>query len=540
MLVLKISLHSYLFDLLTNTYLNDFYLNSFFFLWTQFFLLPLFLLLIYYINLIKFLKNTNILSICLQKLFFVIVLWLIYDYFNLNQFVYITKSVQYYFNNLLINPLNKYHPALFFSAYISTYSILTYKHLFNNLRTFYPLKFFYKTTYNKIFIKNIYYYLLMLTALYLGAWWALQEGSWGGWWNWDASEVFGLFILTVLLVIFHVHKNYIPYLLQTKLTLSLLLLIFLLYCMIQLSYTLVSHNFGLSLVGYGFVQSTLTGFIIFILIGGSLLSSTLLSFFRKILLTKETFLRNLNNPLKLKYLQVSKLIIIVSLLFISYIYINSFNPIINNIFWKAFNIEILNKWFTWVNINILTLIVFYVILLRYNWLILVASYVYLLNYTYYTIPILLLTQIKHNLPKLFHLTILLLLIIPLVTENVLFSKWETLNKSFTSWLNIYTRIVFRNNIYTENTYVYINFIDLGHLTSKVINSFFQFHHNIDSQFFSLTLSETNLNQTIHNHTFMYLFKVVIFDQASLLTDLSLTIIYFLLYYILSFKIKIIF
>jgi hypothetical protein len=102
--------------------------------------------------------------------------------------------------------------------------------------------------------------------------------------------------------------------------------------MIQLSYTLVSHNFGLSLVGYGFVQSTLTGFIIFILIGGSLLSSTLLSFFRKILLTKETFLRNLNNPLKLKYLQVSKLIIIVSLLFISYIYINSFNPIINNIF----------------------------------------------------------------------------------------------------------------------------------------------------------------------------------------------------------------
>jgi hypothetical protein len=142
MLILKVSLHSYLFDLLTNTYLNDFYLNSFYFLWTQFFLLPLFLLFIYYINLIKNLKNINILHLCLQKFFFVLVIWLIYDYFNLNQFTYLTKSVQYYFNNLLSNPLNKYHPALFFSAYISTYNTLTYKHLFNNLRTLHFFKVF--------------------------------------------------------------------------------------------------------------------------------------------------------------------------------------------------------------------------------------------------------------------------------------------------------------------------------------------------------------------------------------------------------------
>jgi hypothetical protein len=169
MLIIKVSLHSHLFDLLTNIYLNDFYLNSFYFLWTQFFLLPLFLFFIHYINLINFIKNINILYLYLQKLFFIIVLWLVYDYFNLNQFTYVTKSVQYYFNNLLSNPLNKYHPALFFSAYISTYSTLTYKHLFNNLRTLYPLKFLNKTTYNKIFLKNIYYYLLMLIALYLGA-----------------------------------------------------------------------------------------------------------------------------------------------------------------------------------------------------------------------------------------------------------------------------------------------------------------------------------------------------------------------------------
>jgi hypothetical protein len=102
--------------------------------------------------------------------------------------------------------------------------------------------------------------------------------------------------------------------------------------MIQLSYTLVSHNFGLSLVGYGYVQSTLTGFIISILTGSVLLTSILVNFFQKALLIKTILLYNLNNSFKTSYFQVSKLIIIVSLLFISYIYVNSFNPIINNIF----------------------------------------------------------------------------------------------------------------------------------------------------------------------------------------------------------------
>ena len=31
----------------------------------------------------------------------------------------------------------------------------------------------------------------------MGGLWAYQEGSWGGWWDWDISEVFGLFIYLV-------------------------------------------------------------------------------------------------------------------------------------------------------------------------------------------------------------------------------------------------------------------------------------------------------------------------------------------------------
>jgi cytochrome c biogenesis factor len=37
--------------------------------------------------------------------------------------------------------------------------------------------------YNKIKLA-IYFLSILLLGLILGGWWAYQEGSWGGWWNW--------------------------------------------------------------------------------------------------------------------------------------------------------------------------------------------------------------------------------------------------------------------------------------------------------------------------------------------------------------------
>ena len=78
----------------------------------------------------------------------------------------------------------------------------------------------------------------------LGGWWALQEGTWGGWWNWDASEVLGLLILILAYV--EVHSNYNYYLESRKQerVILFLLLILLSYYFIQLNFELTSHSFG--------------------------------------------------------------------------------------------------------------------------------------------------------------------------------------------------------------------------------------------------------------------------------------------------------
>ena len=49
----------------------------------------------------------------------------------------------------------------------------------------------------------ITYSIILTITLYFGGWWALQEGSWGGWWNWDASEVLGLITLLYLILAVH-------------------------------------------------------------------------------------------------------------------------------------------------------------------------------------------------------------------------------------------------------------------------------------------------------------------------------------------------
>jgi heme/copper-type cytochrome/quinol oxidase subunit 1 len=72
----------------------------------------------------------------------------------------------------------------------------------------------------------------------------LQEGSWGGWWNWDPSEVFGL--LTLLFFISRIHKvfskqNFSKNVLND---LTFFVILFQIYFFTQLNFDLVSHNFG--------------------------------------------------------------------------------------------------------------------------------------------------------------------------------------------------------------------------------------------------------------------------------------------------------
>lgn len=97
---------------------------------------------------------------------------------------------------------------------------------------------------NQTFPKMWFVVTLNLIALLLGSWWALQEGTWGGWWNWDSSETFGLEVSLLTLLLIHSSP-------KSSFSSNLRIRHLLLTCafvgsyfFIQLNFELVSHNFG--------------------------------------------------------------------------------------------------------------------------------------------------------------------------------------------------------------------------------------------------------------------------------------------------------
>lgn len=158
-------------------------------------------------------------------------------------------------NNLLLNPINKYHPFLIF--YTTVYFLLMAIQFSSNPS---PKSAFYK---NHLYIRFSYYinliskstysqYLIYVKigALFLGSWWALQEGSWGGWWNWDPSEVFGLLILLTLVLQSHIRLTPLHYYLYLTTSAATAYTNILIYAHTQLNFDLISHNFGLKINTY--------------------------------------------------------------------------------------------------------------------------------------------------------------------------------------------------------------------------------------------------------------------------------------------------
>jgi hypothetical protein len=213
-----------------------------------------------------------------------------------------------------------------------------------------------------------------------------------------------------------------------------------------------------------------------------------------------------------------KLLIILFINLLIYLYLISFNPIINNIFWKSFNIEILNKWFCWLNIKSIVLLILWLLTTRFSFFHWIFFVLYSFIFNIYTIFIIFTWQGKLSLPKLFHTLIILILISNLYFQYSLLSQWVGVNNSYTSWFNEYGQLVYRNNISTEVTYTYNSIFLLESSNLNISSSFFHFYHNMDTQFFTLNLTEGLLKQVMYNHTFLHTFKVVIYDNPSLVTD----------------------
>lgn len=144
-------------------------------------------------------------------------------------------------NSLLLNSLNHYHPLILYSSFaIITLTFFTYSD-----RSFLPTLCAYAL------YQNLYHTLSRISlttsvlALSLGSWWAAQEGTWGGWWNWDTSEVLGWLVSLYILVTLHsLSRNKFTLITLYK-RLWLCNSIVFIYLLVQISFELTAHNFGI-------------------------------------------------------------------------------------------------------------------------------------------------------------------------------------------------------------------------------------------------------------------------------------------------------
>lgn len=228
-------------DFLTRATINDSCIATYYFFWTNLTYLPMFFFTLVVILFLQHLLNVpNYCYTWLAVPIFVLYLTELSDYLALNLVDLISLYNTTGVNTLLTNTLNRYHPCIF---YLGSIGFILSSSYYIGFKA--PSKQFSESA-----ITDSYFFLNKITlktgfvALWLGSWWAIQEGTWGGWWNWDASETFGLLVPLFLLPSFHTRFS-LNKIQQLNFKKYLFLLSFLFsYFFIQLNFDLTSHNFG--------------------------------------------------------------------------------------------------------------------------------------------------------------------------------------------------------------------------------------------------------------------------------------------------------
>lgn len=110
-------------------------------------------------------------------------------------------------NPLLDNAINLIHPVLTFLTISHLLFILwinsSYLNLYLKFNT--PPHLHVKSN-RLLFARNydfLFWNIVNLITLILGAWWAMQTGTWEGWWAWDESEINLLFIACLTTIVIH-------------------------------------------------------------------------------------------------------------------------------------------------------------------------------------------------------------------------------------------------------------------------------------------------------------------------------------------------
>nr|YP_010049528.1 ccmf [Strombidium cf. sulcatum]QPL15933.1 ccmf [Strombidium cf. sulcatum] len=447
-------------DVTLRSWFNESLLLIYYFLWTNFWYI--WLLVIFIFKLIWNFKENNT-TIVISLISFMFMLLVIYSssfYFSYSP-LYLQLNYNYLLNNLLYNPFNKIHPFIFYLSTFLFIYIITSKN-FNKPQSY-----------------NLLLYLPF--SLLLGSWWALQEGSWGGWWNWDISEIFGLIFFILFLFIIHINKKRQSTLLQHLTICFSFTLSYTLYLLLQLSFTSASHNFGLISPGsFIFISYNLIILIVLVLVNILLFKFLLL----KLTIYFGTY--SINSLNTLKY-------ILISLLTYSILYAFSNSLEILPIFGGITIFLIYNIKFKTLSVGVLVLLIsLYYISLRLFVLVAVLYF-------------------------LFNLNFLLILLLPLISKKK-FDLMGLHGKLFIFLLYSLTSI---GDSSTQ-------FYDLYHLFSRLDYGIFDFfltpNFTLDiSYFFYWTYSFTNSSYFDFTYNFSAVFSKLF--SIKFILPLNLDLIY---------------
>lgn len=453
------SMYTYYYDYLSRGYSDDFFLNNYYYFWTSFWYIPT----LVFIFFVLYIYSSDFFLIPFHKIWIsipIIIYYEILDYWLMSVKEYDLFICSDHINTLLLNSINKYHPFIFYYSTLLTIvfttivicsNFVTCRKYFANENIIY-----------KLLDYSVFNYIAINFTLFLGSWWALQEGSWGGWWNWDPSEVFGMVIMIFTSLNIHYcdrggFRNSYRYLFIYYFIVSTLLYIF-----IQLNFNLVSHNFGIR--SSEFVNTIQLFFIVFLVLILRIISvvkafSTGLKYFI-VYMNSGIIIIFLGVVYRTRYIFYGLSLVITILL--------SFYPLINDFLWKINCISVLNIPINFPNLIIFIIIYTYLVFFSFN-----PYYILILLYStkldpYFTVLVIILYLL--NLYYSIHTNILVILILNFINCSKVLVNWSVFVKSGYldslygfSYVYNTTPSIFNNNlefcsISTENFRSYTNSI----------------------------------------------------------------------------------
>lgn len=483
-------------DSYSRTYMNEFFTNLFYFFWTNTWYLYPFLFLYFFLITLFFNKNKNFYLLQLSLVTTLSIWFLnIFMYWDLNTNLDLINIYTTNFNQLLTNSINKFHPLIFYYTFL-------FSLLYTWIKTK-PLKHInycnlFSDSTNLTFVNKVF--TLLFFTLYLGSWWALQEGSWGGWWNWDPSEVFGLVIIYIFLVYLHSFFKK-----QTIFKLNNLIKILvhstlLIYVFIQLNFRLVSHNFGTKILW--FINTDQFNIVLLI----TLFILILRKYFSLRVTTVSCYVQSTRQYI----ISINKINLITKTLFYSLILTQvflSFTILVNDFLWKFLKLNVLNSLsVNMINFSIVMLVVYFLVqgLKYFNSNILIIAYsllwnpAHILSYFY--------NKISFKIINMYHFLIIGLLYISYLSSNYVFSSWDYINSSLLDFnmINTNTSCMESTNLRLFNATNLENTFNMFSLseTSEGIKSF------------NLNINVNSLEQQLQTGLKLLTFYVNVYDSIT--------------------------